>query len=71
MEHDFSYCSAVEVPHTKATLTPDTFLDGLTLNYEEIEPTNVVLYALRLVGKDKKPGIDTTGMEFIPERGQL
>ncbi len=35
--HEHQYCRATEIPVPKAPLEHDTFIDGLTLNVEEIE----------------------------------
>lgn len=39
--YEFAYCNAVEIPLTKTPLERDTFSEGLTLNYEEIEAFDV------------------------------
>lgn len=71
MAREFSHCRAVEIPRPPSPYRitdHDDFADRLELNYEDIEPTNVIEYALHLVGLEPITPIDTTGMEFIPER---
>lgn len=71
MEREFIYPRTTEVPIPHFVPQHDDFADTLSLNYEEIEPNNVAEYALALVGIKPITPIDTTGMEFVPECGQL
>lgn len=66
-QHEFALCRAFEVPITKATLDHDTFIDGTTLNYEEIEGFEVCVaeYAKALAKTACRASVELVGDNVV------
>lgn len=60
MRHEYQYCRAVEIPLRKDITSHDTFIDGNTLNHEEIEDFSVPVaeYAINLAKTACKPSVE-------------